>query len=242
MSLSCYFQKTAANEHIISRILEDRVTQLVAQGVPVLRSEHDGQNMSARAADMVEYLARVQALLVYQCIGLYDGSVRLRYLAEQHMPVLERWLIQLLDHNSRGMCCGDSLISSLTEDCSSALESLGLVPCEYVVWLSWILAESTRRTWLITAGVQGVYKLLQNGTSSCLGGTMFTSRQGFWEAPSAMAWEKKCSEVYAGQVRLTEVDKLLATVPLGELSEFTKVVLECRYGVEQTERWGVRWE
>jgi hypothetical protein len=82
MSLSAYLSKTSANENIIYRIIEDRVMQLVAEGIPSLGA-------SPQSVDTLEHLGRIEALLVYQCVGLYDGNVRLRYLAEQHIPVLE---------------------------------------------------------------------------------------------------------------------------------------------------------
>jgi hypothetical protein len=59
------------------------------------------------------------------------------------------------------------------------------------------------------------------------------------EAGSARAWEKECSERYAGLVRLTEMEKLFEMVTKGEISEFVKVVLECTYGVGWCEEWGV---
>jgi hypothetical protein len=67
---------------------------------------------------------------------------------------------------------------------------------------------------------------------------MFTSRRGFWEAPSASVWGRQCEEQYAGLVRLTETDKLFTMVPQEEISEFAKLVLECTYGTEWCEeRW-----
>jgi hypothetical protein len=237
MSLSCYFQKTASNQHMVFRIIEGRVSQLVSQGIP--SSSSSNTSTQTRPLDTLEYLARVQALLIYQCIGLYDGNVRLRRLAEQHAPVLERWLMQLLEHVSQVPCCGSAVVS-LDEKMPFTLDLASPIPSENLVWYSWIISESMRRTWLIASGVQGVYKLIQNGTGTCLGGTMFTSRRGFWEAPSATVWEKQCCDVYAGLVRLTEVDKMFAMVPLEEINEFAKLVLECTYGVEQAERWGVQ--
>jgi hypothetical protein len=227
-SLSSYLSKTATNEHIIYRIIEDRVIELVAEGVPTLGA-------SLQSVDTLEYLGRIQALLVYQCIGLYDGNVRLRHLAEQHIPVLEVWMTNLLQHISQILCCGESLLTPPGDTVSSVSSK---TPSENLFWHSWILTESMRRTWLVTAGIQGIYKLIQNSTASCMGGTMLTTRQGFWEAPSAVVWEKRCGETYAGMIRLTEVEKMFALVPKEEICEFAKTVLECTYGIEQVERWG----
>jgi hypothetical protein len=72
-----------------------------------------------------------------------------------------------------------------------------------------------------------------------MGGTLFTSRQGFWEASSAGVWERECTERYAGLVRLTETDKLFSMVPKGELSEFARLVLQCAFGEVWCEKVGV---
>jgi hypothetical protein len=68
----------------------------------------------------------------------------------------------------------------------------------------------------------------------CLGGTVFTSRRGFWEALSARVGEGVLRR-YAGLVKLTETEKLLERVPRGEIFEFAKVVLECTFGAEWCE-------
>jgi hypothetical protein len=60
-TLSCYLRKLASNEQMVFKILEDRVVELVA--------EH-----SVPPADSFEHLARVQALLIYQVLCLYDGE------------------------------------------------------------------------------------------------------------------------------------------------------------------------
>jgi hypothetical protein len=227
--LSSYFRKTTANEHMIVRIIEERAMVLVAEGLPL-------PDASSQGVDTLECLGRVQAMLVYQCIGLYDGNVRLRHLAEQHIPVLETWLAEVLQHISQAPCCGSSLYASPTSFISPVTIPIS---SEDLLWHSWILTESVRRTWLVTAGLQGIYKLLNHSTSSCMGGTMITTRKGFWEAPSAVAWEKKCMETYAGMVKLTEVEKMFALVPKDEICELARMVLSCTYGTEQVERWGV---
>ncbi|OAK93536.1 hypothetical protein IQ06DRAFT_299043 [Phaeosphaeriaceae sp. SRC1lsM3a] len=215
MALAAYLRKTSSNAEIVSRIIEDRVTELVANGL-ILNNE---PNMR----DDVLNLGRAQALLVYQCIGLYDGDIRLRKLAEEHVPILESWVNILMQHTS-------DMVSVATPPAN--------VPPGNSLWYSWIIAESVRRIWLVTAGIQGMYKYFaqtRGPQPPCLGGTIFTSRSGFWEARSALAWEKLCSERFSGLVRLTETEKMLAMVPREEINDFAKVVLECTYGSEWCE-------
>jgi hypothetical protein len=217
-SLSTYLHRSPANSPIINRIIEDRVTKLVSQGLP-------GDSSSTNT---LEVLPCVQALLIYQIIGLSSSDVRLRHLAEQHIPVLESWVCILMDRTSL------SLASPPPESPT--------IPPGHLLWYTWIIAESVRRAWLITAGIQGLYKHFTHPdpTRPCMGGTVFTSRRGFWEAPSARLWEKECTERYAGLVRLTEIEKMFTMVPKEEINEFAKVVLECTFGGEWCEEEGLR--
>jgi hypothetical protein len=209
IALSSYLHKNPTNTHTIHRIIADRVTSLVASGLP-----------DSLTSAPLDTLAHVQALVIYQVIGFSSPDIRLRALASKHVIVLETWMSTLMQNTRLALL---SLSSSMP------------------LWHTWILAESVRRIWLITAGLQGLYKLFTcpDLTRPCMGGTMFTSRRGFWEAGSARAWEKECSERYAGLVRLTETEKLFEMVPRGEISEFTKVVLGCTFGVGWCEERGV---
>jgi hypothetical protein len=217
-ALSTYRHKSPSNTPIVLRIISENATRLVDEGL--ILSE------TPTCLDALWNLPRVQALLVYQVIGLHDTDIRLRHLTERHIPVLEDW------------------VGVLMQQVSQAIHSLSGIhdaTPENTLWYSWIIAESVRRLWLVVAGIQGLYKFCcdPNTLNACLGGTLFTSRDGFWEAGSASVWEKRCGERYAGLVRLTETEKLFSMVPREEISEFAKVVLECTYGSEWCEGRGV---
>jgi hypothetical protein len=232
LALSAYMHKTPLNAHVVHRVVEDSATQLVAQG---LMADEDV------TVNALHNLGRVQALLVYQCIGVYDGDVRLRRLVERHVPVLEAWVVVLMQQASQALCSGSPIFTA------EGAEKTRNVPQRDHLWYTWILTESVRRLWLVIAGIQGLYKVLVMSSdvrlpaaaAACLGGTMFTSRKGFWEAKSASLWEKACTERYAGLVRLTETEKMFEMVPREEINEFAKLVLECTYGAETCETWGV---
>ena len=234
MALSCYLHRNPSNEQAIFQIIQDKARQLVEQDTPSADSSSGTVSVSSASLDPLTQLARAQALLVYQLIGLYDGNIRLRCIAESHIPVLNSWMRQAVDRASQSDFLGNFIVSS-----SSAEAAANGVPWERLVWYSWILAESLRRTWLVVSAMQAVYLTNQDGVAHCLGGMMFTSRQGFWEAPSALAWQKRCSEVYGGLVRLTETEKLFTMVAPENLDDFAKLILEVTFGMEQIERWGV---
>lgn len=69
---------------------------------------------------------------------------------------------------------------------------------------------------------------------------MFTTRQGAWEASSAGAWEKLCSEVNVGLMQVAETDRLFAEAAPEDVDDFTLLILQATFGEERLERWGPR--
>jgi hypothetical protein len=235
MALSCYLHKTEANEKIIFQLIEGRVKALLEYYDDSPTGTFTNHRRPRPASmDSLEHIARVQALLIYQFIGLYDGDIRLRHLAEGSIAVLNRWMYQMVHHASQTACLGDAVVLPLHEG-SMYDTALG----ENLLWYSWILAESIRRTWVIVSGMQGLYLILQQHdvAAPCLGGMMLTTRRGVWDAPSAQAWEKLCSEVNVGLVQTADADKVVMEAAPDDVDAFAKFVLEVVFGVERTERW-----
>jgi hypothetical protein len=135
MALSSYLHRTPGNTHIVTRIIAEQSTRLVEEGLVV--------NEKPTCLETLWNLPRVQALLVYQCIGLQDGDVHLRQLTESHMPVLESWIGIMMQQTSRAIHSLDGVDGTTPEN---------------LLWYSWIIAESVRRLWLVIAGLQGLYK------------------------------------------------------------------------------------
>ena len=107
-------------------------------------------------------------------------------------------------------------------------------------WHSWVLSECIRRTWVIASGIHGIYAMIQRGgPAPCMGGMMFTTCQGVWEARSALAWENICLESNVGLIQPTEAHNLFKVAP-DLVDDFSKFILEVAFGTEKLERWGVR--
>jgi hypothetical protein len=225
-ALTCYINKTGSNNNIVMRLLEEKCWDLVTQiDVP---QPHPPLHDSMPTIDLLEKLAKVQSLLIYQVIGLFDGNIRLRYLAEKRMALLNKWMNEMVEDAYRTSCSGSVLVSAdmNTPDSQNAL------------WYSWILSESIRRTWIIASGVQSIYLYMQQGyNQSCQGGMMFTTRQGVWEAQSASAWDKIYSEPGAGLTKITELDRLLTEVEPDSIDSFAKIVLMITLGAEKVAAW-----
>ncbi|KAK9364554.1 hypothetical protein V1509DRAFT_517341 [Lipomyces kononenkoae] len=84
-TLATYTGRTPAVKETILQIVEERTSALASQSPPT----------AGGAQGILAHLGRVQALFVYEFIGLFDGSVRLRASAEKHIPTLRRWVIRM---------------------------------------------------------------------------------------------------------------------------------------------------
>ena len=241
-TLSCYFHRTASNEQFAFRIIEDRVKNLIAEyNMPL--TDPSNNSMTSIHLDPFEHVARVHALLAYQIIGLYDGDIRLRYLSETYMPVLNNWMQEMVHHGSNNECIGGYVTLSALEQTLDGFGSSHSSQKENLLWHSWILTESARRTWVVGSGIQAVFLALQQRVGiPCQGGMMITTRQGIWEAQSSVAWEKLCLKVHVGLMQMAEAERLFTDFTPNEINEFTKVALEVAFGKERMERWGVQTE
>ena len=216
---------------------------LAEHGIPSVELLHENISTSSVTLDSLEHIARVQALLVYQILCLYDGDIRLRHVAESYIPVLNSWTEQMVEHASQAVCLGSSVISSAYEQTALGFDISFIALYENACWYSWILAESIRRTWLVASGIQGTYLVIKHSRAvPCQGGIMFTTRSGVWEAQSALAWEKLCSEVNVGLMQVAEADKLFTEVAPEDVDDFTMLILQATFGEERMERWGVQIE
>ncbi|EXJ84732.1 hypothetical protein A1O3_05403 [Capronia epimyces CBS 606.96] len=239
-ALSYFDSKTTANEETAYRILQDRAEQLLRDNVL-----DDSPALGVKTLDTFDHLARVQALIVYQTLGLFDSDVGLRYAAEQRIPLLFTWADKMLESASQSasLAAFHRQMTTAPEDSLTmnntpiAYNPLPHAVGEEALWHAWILAESVRRTWSIVSGIQTVFLTLQRGWAACLGGMMLTTRQGVWDTNSAYKWAKLCSEVNVGLMHRQETERLLVDAKANDVDSFGKVIMEATFGSERIERW-----
>lgn len=80
---TAYLTKNKANETMILRIIEERAAQLIEEQ-DLVEELHHSNSLSC----VLDHLARVQALLIYQIIRLFDGNIRQSGEAERQIPRL----------------------------------------------------------------------------------------------------------------------------------------------------------
>ena len=79
-----YSSMTLANRALVFRTIDNNAEALMNVSTEVVCT-HESQ------------LSRVQALLIYQTIRVFDGDIRQRAMAEAVMPTLQEWTYSLLE-------------------------------------------------------------------------------------------------------------------------------------------------
>lgn len=221
-TLTSYFLKNSRNENLTFTPIKERAAKLVEH-----RATHS-------QSSIFEQLSQVQSLLIYQIICLFDGDISLRAQAEKHIIQLDLWAGQLLqsisnlgDRDSQHLDAAETDFLRPNQDPATAR------------WKRWIVAESTRRTWVTATRIQAVYSVLQQGWSGCPGTLLFTARKGIWDADSAYSWSKTCSE--EGPLLLQQLptlsDRIISVVKMSEIDEFARVSLALSWGPEKMAKW-----
>ena len=234
-----YANRVPGNAEMMLKIVEDQASKLVADSGAALG--HDlcfaagssvGSSARACSTSLLDQLAQLQALVIYEVIGLFDGDIRLRHLSEGRLAFLVDWSHHLLDSARQKFASSPTALIDIT----LALHNGPMDSLEHP-WYLWILSESIRRTWLVATSIQGVYFMMQRGWHPCPGGVMVTTRQGIWSAKGSQAWEKLCTEKDVGFLRRFEIERLFLEARPQDVDEFTQVMMEITYGSEPFERW-----
>lgn len=230
-TLATYESRTPAIKNTILQIAEDRAARLVSQQENPNNASDGSVGTGGVAQEIRIQLARVQALLVYESIRLFDGEIRVRASAEKQIPTMRRWVTTLRETTKR--YGGDDLplnidsninIDDDDHDDNTITNNAHITQTQQQrnphethphkqdyttqthLWHAWLLAESVRRTHLIVDAVCNIYQTLTQGWAECGGAVMFTARAGLWDARSASAW---CRLVHDVRVRMRGRNPLL---------------------------------
>ncbi|KAI1211050.1 uncharacterized protein F4807DRAFT_48366 [Annulohypoxylon truncatum] len=230
------------------RILDDRATQL-------LEDQALGASSPGKRPDVFDHLGRVQALLAYQTIRLFDGDVRMRAQAEALIPTLALWARQLLDCARETLDRPGRLLAGFAS--SFETDSINADPgfeggreekgggkgrggsrcSEETLWRAWILVESVRRSWSVATYIQEIYLYLKQGWSECPGRVTITMRGGLWDAGTPYAWYRACREKDALFLPTTRTESLFRERRPEDIDEFSLLIVELGFGQDRIERW-----
>ncbi|KAK7415544.1 hypothetical protein QQX98_005790 [Neonectria punicea] len=230
MALSTYLSKTDKTAEMVHRLIEKKVNKLVASQI----SGDEERNT-------IQDIGRVQSLLIYCIIRLFDGDIRQRHFAERHLPILHDWTKEMLLNASRATSDDTLLFGNALTNYSPQFTTEPSIPCqvssEQLLWHAWILSESVRRTWCISMGIQASYELLKTGSGPCYGGVLVTTRKGVWDADTAFEWTKLCAEKSVGFVHRNASERLMEETKMDEVDVFALALMEIDVGSEKMQRW-----
>lgn len=247
-TLSAYLHRTASNTPMLLQLVDSRATQLLAEN-GVYRADQqaseDGlylrEPRSVEKLDTHEHIARIHALTLYQLLALYSPSATLRRRAEDRIDILVDWMDALLEHAQQAI----PLVTETLFDHSSSADQPDPTCSSDKLWHAWILAESTRRAFMIGTTVQALYLMLREGATSaaaarnhitpggCKGGMPFTTRRGAWEASNSTQWEQLAVEVDFGLTYIDEARDLFTKVgdrEEWEVDVFAKAYIQGTFG------------
>lgn len=232
-TLASYIHRTPANTDTVLQIVEDRSNDLLRENGAILDrvGAEEWADGGEQDVDLFAQLTRLHALMVYQIIGLFDGDIRSRHVAEGHMAVQDSWAGKLFH----------SAAKALSNTHAAATHLVGCLPTPSTYsqqqWYLWILSESIRRTWLVAVSLSCVFSALQQRWSACPGGVMYTNRSGLWNAASATEWEKVCLGRNVAFLQRFECARLFDDAEPADIDEFGTAMLDMTFNGELLEKW-----
>jgi len=193
--------KTMNYQSTMWRVIEGNVARLFQDPIP---------------SSLPEHLARVQALILFQIIRLFDGDIRQRAQAEQCDSILAAWTQELRDR-------------TVWEDSGSS-----------PTWEQWIFAESSRRTVITSLTMRGIYLVIKQGYCSLapqITELSFTGKATLWTAPSAYYWQKAFNQEDHLKIKAMNFDDLVIQAKGADLEDFGLMMMVTYKGVDFVNEW-----
>lgn len=221
-TLMCYIHRTPANTEVVLQIVESRSDDLIRE---------DQIENTDEGTDLHGQLARLHALMVYQIIGLHDGDIRARHIAEGHIATQDHWAHKLLQDAdkvlSNAQTASNQLIGIVPNSASSSQQQ----------WHLWIFSESIRRTWLVAVSISRIFSALQQRWATCPGGLMYTNRRGLWEASTATEWERRCAQGDVAFLQRFHCAGLFGELRPADVDEFGLTMMDMTFDADLVEKW-----
>ena len=232
-TLNSYIHRTPANTDTILQIVEDRAKDLIQEAGPVSDrvSVEDWMDGDDQNVDLFAQLTTLHALMVYQIIGLFDGDIRSRHVAEGQMAVQVSLASKLFHFSAKSLSNAHTAATHLV-DCLPTPSTHSQQQ-----WYLWILSESIRRIWLVAVSLPPIFSALQSGWAACPGGVMYTDRKGLWNAVNATEWERLCLKPNVASLRHFACGRLFEATDPMEIDEFGTTMLDMTFDGDLLEKW-----
>ncbi|KAI2618468.1 hypothetical protein GGR54DRAFT_157108 [Hypoxylon sp. NC1633] len=207
-----YVNQTEATRALVLKVLHENVNDL--------RETANGTALSLR-----EKLARVHAMVIYQTIRMFDGDISLGQQAENDVPLLEAW------NNELG-----NIRDNLDDFAELDLGGIRNKPPES--WERWLLAESVRRTYLISSALKNFWEVLKGRPNANYIGIWryihrWTLSKHLWDAADPLefsrAWKEKPMWIISG----FSLEEFLKAGTGDDVDDFALVFLTLYFGVNE---------
>ncbi|SPO06816.1 uncharacterized protein DNG_09510 [Cephalotrichum gorgonifer] len=220
-SCALYVTKTEETSGFVMRTIINNISKLSkSPGPPTHR----------------QTLARAQALGIYHILALFDGDIECRAVASSLVPEMEEASESLLAYVT-----SPNSPSTLSANPPRDLPLFPLAETESF-WRSWILHESTRRTWLFTNQLLVMYSFLTKRPGRMAACTtpedLSWSLSGhLWRAANALdfsvAWGGRRQLV----ITMGRFAECLNQAQAEDLDDFGRMLLTCFMGEQQARGW-----
>ncbi|KAK4033725.1 transcription factor gsfR2 [Parachaetomium inaequale] len=235
---AAYAAKNAANSDLVMQLVESKATAL-------LYSPDQGN------WTIMEQLAALQALLVYQMVRLFDGDIRQRALAETVEPVQAAWTAALQARVGGEIFQGvDLQQAAMLDPLASAQFASGagnhsahavtVNDDPATAWQRWLFNETARRTIITSFMIQGIYAMAKQGycrLGPVVTDMSFTSGSRLWAAKTPGRWRRAVGETDPGWVNRMDFVDMLGRADPRNLDEFGVMMAVTYRGKDVIEDW-----
>ncbi|KAK1981390.1 hypothetical protein LZ30DRAFT_782083 [Colletotrichum cereale] len=213
-----YIAKNSTNSRFVLRTIQARAHELLSSPAP--------------RDDRLSILARLQAILLYQIIRLFDGDITLRASAQQTLPALDSAILALMPFVKweRGRP-----ETGPVEDHRPACPTKE-------TWQEWIFQESARRTMFFTSFLLATHNVLlgkvsgdcQENHFACLSWTLSAH---LWRAPDvvafAVAWREKRHLVVTREC----FGSVLKDAGADDVDAYGRILIVGAMGIDEARLW-----
>lgn len=237
-----HMARTPVNTDVINRNLDSRALDLMLTPMPFSRerSQQSSSLVGPESPPLVEQLAHTQALLLHLLMRMNDTAP----LAEKIGEALEDSTTALL----QAMQADTSTARAPGPD--TVLPLYPLAPARDA-WRAWVVAESVRRTALISFVVRQIFSLQRGRTMPCGDETFrmfqFSCPASLWAANDAvtfaLAWRAASGDAATGsrdKRKVVNIMQLQSAMESGEPDDFDllgKMSLTAVFGIDEVKGW-----
>ncbi|KAL1894014.1 hypothetical protein Sste5346_006156 [Sporothrix stenoceras] len=218
-SCALYQAKNAVNTAVVLRTIDARLHDLLGAPEPTT---------------LLECIAKTQALLLYNIIGIFDTDINARATVENTQP--------LLQHAAR------RLLTFIKFDAlQDAPDEAALLVTARAFWDEWVLMESARRTFLISLYFMHLYCIVMGSPSRTCDERRYLNRywtisSSLWHATGPLDFARAWRANRFFLARVGNFEELLSEARAEDIDDFSRIFLSSLMGIKEFSMWMAKRE